>query len=359
MTYSRENNFDLIRLVAAIQVMLFHGFTFFNMTNVSWGEDFQMFVYLLPGVPIFFTISGFLIYQSLERNRTKLKKYFINRGLRIYPALYVCLAFTILLLLISGEIDWPLIFSKSFLGWMGAQLTVFQFLKIPAFDSWGVGHPNGSLWSISVEVQFYLILPLMVIFLLKEKSSLRTKNLILTGVIAVSLAYNIWVKKTFPQETTQYKVLSLFILEYLYFFCSGILIHLNFQYLKKYLVGKGWIWMILFIVFTAIFHNWLNLFENVYDASVLGLLGETILSLATISVAYSLPSLSKKLLKGNDLSYGIYIYHMPVFNYFYNQQPNITLEKFIIICFAIIFIAFLSWRVVEKNVLKLKSKIHF
>ncbi|MGR3809825.1 acyltransferase family protein [Jiulongibacter sp. NS-SX5] len=357
MTFSRENNFDLIRLVAAIQVMLFHGTTFFNLTNVDWGKDLQMTVYLMPGVPIFFTISGFLIYQSVERNRDKLKKYFVNRALRIYPALYVCLAFTIMLLLISGYIYWPLVFSKSFLGWLAAQLSVFQFLKIPAFDNWGVGHPNGSLWSISVEVQFYLILPLMALYLFKKDASLTKKNLMILGILILSVVYNIWLKNSYPETSKIGKLLSLFIMKYLYFFCVGVLIYLNFDKLKRFLVGKAWIWISVFIIYTVVFRNWLNLFENVYDVSFLGIVADLILSLATISAAYSMPKLSGRLLNGNDLSYGIYIYHMPVFNYFYHRQPNISIEKFIIICLGIIFIAFLSWRVVEKNVLKLKSKI--
>ena len=356
MNYSRQNNFDLIRLVAAIQVMLFHGFSFFDM-NVRWQKDFQMGVYLLPGVPIFFTISGFLIFQSLERNRSNLKKYFINRALRIYPALNVCLAFTILLMTVARQIDWPLVFSTNFLSWFFAQISFFQFYKIPEFADWGVGHPNGSLWSISVEVQFYLVLPLLFLYLLKENLSLKKKNLILLTLVVISIFFNYWVTQCFKGSEILKNLLGLFILKYLYFFCSGILIHLNFDFLRKYLVGKAWIWIPLFIIFTIIFRNWFHLFENVYETNFAGILGEIILSLATISAAYSAPWLSARILNGNDLSYGIYIYHMPIFNYFYHQHPSIDIPTFIVICLSIIMVSLLSWRVVEKNVLKLKSKI--
>ncbi|UBM59735.1 acyltransferase [Marinilongibacter aquaticus] len=352
----RHNNFDLIRLVAAVQVMLFHAFTHFNV-QAPFADQIKGFVYLLPGVPIFFTISGFLIYQSLERNRDKLKKYFVNRALRIYPALYVCLAFTLLLLIISRELNWDVAFKGSFIAWLFAQLSMFQFYHIPEFDSWGVGRPNGSLWSISVEVQFYLFLPILVLFIMPLSKKKWGKNLLVLGIAALSIYYNIWLNTHLNENQTLYKIMDVFLMKYLYFFCMGILIHLNFDWLKKYLVGKAWFWIPFFILFTLVFRNWLNLFENVYETNVLGLAGEIILSLTTISAAYSAPGISERLLRGNDLSYGIYIYHMPVFNYLMMEYPSLNWAQFITICLSILMIASLSWSIVEKNVLKLKTKI--
>ena len=74
MTISRNNNFDLIRLFAAFQVVFWHGSVHFDITEALFG--FLSVLYHFPGVPIFFTISGFLISHSLERNNFRLKQYF-------------------------------------------------------------------------------------------------------------------------------------------------------------------------------------------------------------------------------------------------------------------------------------------
>ena len=357
MSLSRENNFDLIRLIAALQVMVYHSLTHFQV-QANWAEPLKQVVYLLPGVPIFFTISGFLIYQSLERNRHGLKKYFVNRFLRLYPALWACLAFTILLITLSGHLNWEVIFTQRFLLWFTAQLSFFQFYPLEDFRTWGVGHPNGSLWSISVEIQFYLLLPVLFYLLFDKKYALRTKNIVLFILMAISIAFNYYQQQMVAEHKTIGSLMGVFILHYLYFFCSGIILYLNFERLKKFLVGKGWIWIGLFILYTVIFHNWLNYFENVYETSLAGIIGESLLAIATISAAYSKISLSSKILSGNDLSYGIYIYHMPVINYFYTQTKYITPLKFVSILAAIVVIAFFSWRIIEKNVLKLKTKIN-
>ena len=74
----RINNFDLIRLLAAFQVVITHGIVHLKI------DDPLSLSYVLnyfPGVIVFFTISGFLITSSLQRN-SNIKKYFINRTLR-------------------------------------------------------------------------------------------------------------------------------------------------------------------------------------------------------------------------------------------------------------------------------------
>ena len=59
MKISRENNFDLIRLLAAFQVLIWHGSVHFELSETLY--DILVVIYHFPGVPIFFTISGFFI----------------------------------------------------------------------------------------------------------------------------------------------------------------------------------------------------------------------------------------------------------------------------------------------------------
>src|SRR5947208_2952799 len=95
---NRQNNFDLIRLFAALQVVLLHATYHLEISNSLW-DDFLKCVRPFPGVPIFFTISGFLIFASYDSNQS-IKKYLKNRYLRIYPLLYVITIITTILLMI-------------------------------------------------------------------------------------------------------------------------------------------------------------------------------------------------------------------------------------------------------------------
>ena len=88
---NRKNNFDAIRLLAALMVILAHSFP---LSGRSYDEEpFHMltktndFGHL--GVTIFLFISGFLISNSLGKKKPNFLTYFTSRILRIIPALLV------------------------------------------------------------------------------------------------------------------------------------------------------------------------------------------------------------------------------------------------------------------------------
>ncbi|AWV98607.1 acyltransferase family protein [Arcticibacterium luteifluviistationis] len=353
MNSARINNFDLIRLVAALQVLVYHGLTHFSLNSI-YQEKIKAVISYFPGVPIFFTISGFLIYKSIERNNHDLKRYFKNRLIRIFPALFVCLVFTIVLLFLSKELTVSDFFSSSFWIWILAQLSIFQFYKMPSLASWGVGHPNGSLWSISVELQYYFFLPLLFLSVFRWRRTKLIQNLTFIVLGLLSVVYASFQKTVIIESEIAGNIMGVMLFNYLYFFCIGILIYINFEFLSKFLKNKGLLWLGLFITYMLVFRNWLGLFDNIYEVSVYGVAGATLLALATISLTYTLPSLSNKLLRGNDISYGIYIYHMPIFNYLIHQQREISWQKLFLICAIVICVAYLSWRFIEKKMLQFK-----
>src|SRR3954470_24156141 len=89
----RDNNFDLLRLVAALSVIFSHAFL---LAENSQDHDPLMMltgqaVLGVAGVFVFFTISGYLIAQSFEATPSPLI-FLAKRALRIFPGLFACLA---------------------------------------------------------------------------------------------------------------------------------------------------------------------------------------------------------------------------------------------------------------------------
>ncbi|WP_435355291.1 acyltransferase family protein [Emticicia sp. SJ17W-69] len=349
MTINRNNNFDLIRLIAAFQVLLWHGAEHLEVFDHLYG--FLVILYQLPGVPIFFTISGFLISYSLERNNFELKKYFKNRSFRIFPALWVCTSITAILFLY---------FAKSFnlkdLGmWFLAQISFFQFYASPNLKTWGVGHPNGSLWSIAIELQFYLVLPLILYVVGKNKKLWLTNTILAIFFIISVIIKDFHLTNSWMLRHELYdKLLGNTVLVYLHFFLTGIAIYKNFKWIEPLIRGKVLIWLAIYIIYTLIFHGWLKLYYYPYDSSIAGIMANTLLSLLTISFAFSYTDLSKKLLHENDISYGIYIYHMPIVNAMLSLGFSGSIWNLIFLVMLTTVVAFASWKLIEQKILKLK-----
>jgi peptidoglycan/LPS O-acetylase OafA/YrhL len=160
----RDNNFNLIRLVAALCVLFSHSVAilglpsheefFFDHIGLSLAE---------MAVDVFFVTSGFLVTASLI-NRRDVLAFLWARALRIYPALWVMLALTVFVLA-------PSLTSLSVADYFRAPQTYEYFVKcatlisgvryaLPGvFDSMPVkGEFNGSLWTLPIELRLYLYL---------------------------------------------------------------------------------------------------------------------------------------------------------------------------------------------------------
>src|SRR6185369_4920789 len=152
----RTNNFDLVRLLAATQVLIVHAASSLGV----WGDmgAASLLILLFPGVPVFFVVSGFLISKSYER-AADLPNYLRNRALRIFPGLWVCLVFAAVLPLATGALGE--VRSGEWLAWWSAQMSAAQNYQAAFLDGFGTGTFNGSLWTIPVELTFYLLLPIL------------------------------------------------------------------------------------------------------------------------------------------------------------------------------------------------------
>ena len=215
----RPNNFDLIRLLAALQVVTHHGIEHLGLDSVAnhWlVEVLKCF----PGVPIFFVLSGFLVSASLERSKS-LPQYALNRALRIFPGLWCCFAFSVIIVLLLNPELFQQASIKEVFPWVLAQLTMFQFYNPDFLRPFGLGALNGSLWTIPVELQFYFVLPAVYAIFRKGKSS--TWMWLVAGIIS-GLAINQTFKIGFAayRDTIWYKLFACSMLPYIWLFLLGV-----------------------------------------------------------------------------------------------------------------------------------------
>lgn len=171
-----------------------------NWLNVFISNGFK-------GVQIFFVISGFVLalpfarYFFQSEKKPVLKKYYLRRLTRLEPPYFVVLIVCVILYLIKGE------FTLSQLA-PGLLLNFFYVHNI--IPSTGPSILGILLWTLEIEVQFYLILPLIVQVFRMSKFVRRS---FLVGCILALPLLNVYLKTDF-----------IWLFNYLYYFLIGVLI---------------------------------------------------------------------------------------------------------------------------------------
>lgn len=336
----RPNNFDLLRLIAAISVVFYHTIHRLDI-DISW-IVMNIFRYI-PGVPIFFFISGFLISLSYK-NSTSIKGYIKNRVLRIYPALYLCLVLSVFSVIYVGYLDIEIFTSREFWIWIMAQMSFIQFYNPDFLRGYGVGALNGSLWTISVELQFYILVPVLYGYL-----KIENKNKILIILIVIFSLLNLLYSSLgnsadFRNQTMVYKLLHVSFIPWFYMFLIGVFFQENFDKFKL-LYEMNYKYKIIYASIVLLIYTYFSVNPVVFF----------IFATLIFMLVYSYVNISHKILKGNDYSYGIYIYHAVVINYFlFYGYVNETRYLVYILLISFILSA-ISWHFVEKPILKYKS----
>ena len=161
-----ENRFDFIRLIAAWLVIYGHCYALTGSKEIELISKYLKFDTAGGlAVGVFFSISGFLVFKSLE-NSASLKIFILKRLLRIYPAL-------ILSVLLSVYFYGLICTNLSAQEYLSNELTFLYIQNITGFniryelpgvfENNPMRSVNGSLWSITMELKFYLLLGLISI----------------------------------------------------------------------------------------------------------------------------------------------------------------------------------------------------
>jgi peptidoglycan/LPS O-acetylase OafA/YrhL len=154
------DSFDILRLFAAALVLWTHHFaltgseaTFCEPLRVNYG---------IVGVYIFFAVSGYVNALSVDRRRSMFG-FLKARAVRIYPALIVCVAVTIILCAVFTHVRLvEYFFSKETLKYAAYNSTMLRgFMVFPLPGVFETNpYPfvvNGSLWTLPLEAMIYII----------------------------------------------------------------------------------------------------------------------------------------------------------------------------------------------------------
>jgi len=231
----RTNNFNIIRLIAALQVAIHHTTKYLEIDKTD--SLFFDLLKLFPGVPIFFFISGFLISKSYESN-SSLKEYAQNRILRIYPALLICTFVAIVSVYLTGYLS-----DKSFsiirlMIWLVGQVSIVQFYNPDFMREFGTGVLNGSLWTISVELQFYIMVPILywLFGLARPEKSNQKILLLILFFMSFHIAHYSLIEDY--DDNFLFKLWGVSFLPWIYMFLVGVFFQKNFAFFHRLLSGK-------------------------------------------------------------------------------------------------------------------------
>lgn len=153
-----------LRALAAGAVLIYHVWRFGGQADL--GALDRAMPHLWHGVTLFFVLSGFLLYRpfaaaTLRRTATpSLRRFARNRALRVLPAYWVILLFTVFVL---GTALVPDGSAPRTEGAPPAELLVLDLLFLQNYSEGTIFTGIGPAWSLSVEVVFYVVLPLLAL----------------------------------------------------------------------------------------------------------------------------------------------------------------------------------------------------
>lgn len=335
----KDNNFNLLRLIAAVLVLFSHSYPLSGNNSSEWlsvvSHGFMSFGSL--AVSCFFIISGYLIAASML-NRKNLKDYFVSRILRIFPGLVISV-------LICVFVVGPLVTTSSLRAYFSSTETYTflihnSFLWRISFVLPGVfasnpfpGAVNGSLWTLPAEFSLYIFIALLGA--VKMIQSRNKSSMVILVFLIAPFFLNI-----FCGFFSSY-VHILHIMPPFLCFGLGALF-----YLWREKIFLHWMVLLILVCLTFSLHHF-EIFNFLFYLTE---------AYAIFWLAYHQKIKGNRMTQWGDFSYGIYIYAFPVqqiLMYYFKISTSSGL--FLLALPITLLLAVLSWHLIEKPALKLKQ----
>ncbi|HEU4471289.1 MAG TPA: acyltransferase [Flavisolibacter sp.] len=359
---------DGVRALAIILVMTFHA----ELTEYGW-----------IGVQLFFVLSGFLITGILWKEQAspeslgyKFKKFWVRRSLRIFPLYY---GYVIAIALAYLLFHFPPYFEPFF------PYLVTYTANFPLQLLHSTGNPLfNHLWSLSIEEQFYLLFPLIILLSPRR----FTKNLLLL-IIFVSPVLRYFIGRYYAEQGFPELIVSNGVnfntLCQLDAFCTGGIIQVMslekrvqrpfrlFGIIALLTAGAG---LLSYLQSSSPYSYWLDLgfyhyltgnYQHVWHYTLLNLtFASFLLALVSVNSQERFPGIrrfleNKWLVKIGRVSYGMYLFHWLIWVYVFMNifRPETYLVKaliFIPYLVAVYLFSELSYKFYEEPFIKLKDR---
>ena len=334
---------DGLRGLAIVGVVGFH--TFPNWLTSGF-----------TGVDIFFVISGYLltsIILATSHNRDfSIKDFFLRRAKRIFPSLF-------LLFLISLFFGYFFLLDDEF--YLLAKHIISTILLVPNyifwqeinyFDNKSYTKPFLHLWSLGVEFQTYIFLPILFIFIKKKNYKIIT---VLSLIILLSFILNIQIAN-YDQQFSFYSQITRF-WQFLigsliaYYFLVKKTSHIENFFLRNLLSILG-----LILIFLSFFYIPEKKFPGFF--SLLPTLGTALILLSQDDTYLNKLILSNKFIVWIGLiSFPLYLFHWPILVWarLMNERLLLPQERIFIILISII-LSFLVYFFLEKKFQRIDNK---
>lgn len=340
-----RNNLDCLRLIFATIVVLFH---VHGLTDLSAFSFFG--TYLSPHFAVsgFFVISGLLIYRSYIRS-SSIKSYLEKRVRRIYPAYFTVIVLAAVMLWALSTLPPSQYFGVGFWKYLGANLVFLNFLA-PTLPGVFTSNPdpwvNGALWTLKIEVAFYLFVPVMHYFCRRFGTG-KIMGIIFGLSCVWKYGFMLLASVDRPRVVylaggphNIYQKMDMQFPSQLMYFSAGVLLLFYFDFLKLHFGAISCVTACIFLL------------DHFFTRGVLD-----VFWISGMVFVFGFWRYFGNFAKYGDFSYGVYIVHAPLVQ----TMVSLGLTRlhpalFLLLCLFLVGAASaLMWHLVEKRFLTSSS----
>lgn len=329
----QKNSFSFIRLICCLIVIYEH--------SVALSHSAWINLHLAPfAVKTFFILSGFWVTFSLLKS-SSIKEYTKKRLIKIFPKYWAVIIFTAFSFVFVSSFSVKKYFLDAVLWkYIFVNFMTLNFLQ-PSLPGVFEGLPfegavNGALWTIKIELCFYLFLPIIFFVLFKVKEKLKCKNgesIILIIIFISSVCFSCVVEYFCLHYNFSQSLKTLFP-AFLTYFISGMIFCLYWKIIEKNL-NKMIIpsFVLLFLV-------------NYFDIRIVPYI-ITPIALSIVVIWFATRLVFAEKIMHYDYSYEMYLVHYPLVMLF--VQYNFFENNFCLAFFAVIGLTFLFSYVLKRT----------
>ncbi len=297
----RSINLDILRIIAAFMVFTLHAFL----------QGGVAFFAGQKGVELFFVLSGFLAFVSLDRGK-KVKEYYIGRAKKILPTYWICLLFLYLSDLLWAFRTYGLSY-RMFQGQCSYRFLRYVFMVncILPSDNWEMWNNHSALWTMSAFFLFWVAAPWLYKLMRRFWGAI---TVLIVSVVAqkLLLKYLLALVDNYPEGAQFYYQATMNAFVELPYFLLGAVLVIAVREKKE----TSYLFLVGFITVCS------NLAQAPFP-----IIFVLIIFVAVKGSDIVTNEKVVKIIRGiADISFTLYLIHPPLFIYFEKAQKHLGLD---------------------------------